>query len=257
MKLFFRKTGEGQPILILHGVFGSSDNWFSISKMIAEKGFAVYAIDARNHGQSPRSQAFSYDVMADDLNEFIEDNHLEKPIIIGHSMGGKVVMHFAMKYPQKFSKLIIVDIAPKFYPSHHGHIIQGLNSIDLENLKNRNEAETQLVKFVSNVGERQFLLKNLYRTENGKFDWRINLPVLSKEIYQVGGDFTDVHEVSEPTLFIRGSESGYIFDEDIPVIKNIFPNAIIETIEGAGHWVQAEKPAEFVEAVLNFVRRIS
>jgi esterase len=253
MKLFFRKTGEGQPILILHGVFGSSDNWFSISKMIAEKGFAVYALDARNHGQSPRSEEFSYDLMADDLNEFIEDNHLEKPIIIGHSMGGKTVMHFAMKYPGKFSKLIIVDIAPKFYPSHHSHIIQGLNSIDLENLKSRNEAEVQLSKFVSNVGEKQFLLKNLYRTEDGKFAWRLNIPVLSREIYQIGGDFADVHEVSERVLFIRGSESGYIFDEDIPTIKNIFPNAIIETIEGAGHWVQAEKPAEFVEVVVEFV----
>ena len=253
MKLFFRKTGEGQPILILHGVFGSSDNWFSISKMIAEKGYAIYALDARNHGQSPRSEYFSYELMADDLNEFIEDNALEKPIIIGHSMGGKTVMHFAMKYPTKFSKLVIVDIAPKFYPSHHGHIIQGLNSIDLESLKNRNEAEIQLAKFVPNVGERQFLLKNIYRTEEGKFDWRINLPVLSKEIYQVGGDFTDVHQVSEPILFLRGSKSGYIFDEDIPAIKNIFPNATIETIEGAGHWVQAEKPAEFVEAVVNFI----
>jgi esterase len=255
MKLFFRKTGEGQPILILHGVFGSSDNWFSISKMIAEKGYAVYALDARNHGQSPRSEAFSYDLMADDLNEFIEDNSLEKPIIIGHSMGGKTVMHFAMKYPTKFSKLIIVDIAPKFYPSHHGHIIQGLNSIDLENLKNRNEAEAQLSKFVSNVGERQFLLKNLYRTEDGKLDWRINLPVLSKEIYQIGGDFTDAKEISAPVLFLRGGESGYIYDEDIPAIKKIFTNVIVETIEGAGHWVQAEKPNEFVVAVVDFIEK--
>ncbi|WP_394995191.1 alpha/beta fold hydrolase [Emticicia sp.] len=255
MKLFFRKTGEGQPILILHGIFGSSDNWFSISKMIAEKGYAIYALDARNHGQSPRSEEFSYELMAADLNEFIEHHQLEKPVIIGHSMGGKTVMHFAMKYPEKFSKLIIVDIAPKFYPYHHGHIIQGLNSIDLENLKSRNDAETQLAKFVSNIGERQFLLKNIYRTEDAKFDWRINLPVLSKEIYQVGGDFTDVHEVNEPVLFIRGSESGYIFDEDIPTIKKIFLNAIIETIVGAGHWVQAEKPLEFVEAVIDFLNK--
>lgn len=253
MKLFFRKTGEGKPILILHGVFGSSDNWFSISKMIAEKGYAVYALDARNHGQSPRSEDFSYELMADDLNEFIEYNQLEKPIIIGHSMGGKTVMHFAMKYPNKYSKLIVVDIAPKFYPSHHGHIIQGLNSIDLSSLTNRNEADVQLSKYVTNAGEKQFLLKNLYRTEDGKFDWRINLPVLSKEIYQIGGDFTDAKEVTAPILFLRGSESGYIYDEDIPVIRDIFPNAIVQTIEGAGHWVQAEKPAEFVAAVLDFV----
>jgi pimeloyl-ACP methyl ester carboxylesterase len=254
MKLFFRKIGEGQPILILHGVFGSSDNWFSMSKMIAEKGYAVYALDARNHGQSPRSEDFSYELMADDLNEFIDDNQLEKPIIIGHSMGGKTVMHFAMKYPDKYSKLIIVDIAPKFYPSHHGHIIQGLTSIDLSSLKNRNEADIQLSKYVTNAGEKQFLLKNLYRTEDGKFDWRINLPVLSKEIYQIGGDFTNTKEVSALTLFLRGSESGYIYDEDIPVIRNFFPNAIIQTIKGAGHWVQAEKPEEFLEAILDFLK---
>ncbi len=253
MKLFFRKTGEGQPILILHGVFGSSDNWFSISKMFAEKGFAVYALDARNHGQSPRSEEFSYELMAADLNEFITEHQLEKPVIIGHSMGGKTVMHFAMSYPERFSKLVIVDIAPKFYPAHHSHIIQGLTSIDLENLKNRNDAEAQLAKYVSNVGERQFLLKNLYRTESGTFDWRINLPVLSREIYQIGGDFTDTKSVFEPALFLRGSESGYIFDEDIPSIQTIFPNAIIVTIDGAGHWIQAEKPTEFVAAVVDFV----
>ena len=253
MKLYFRKTGEGQPILILHGVFGSSDNWFTISKMIAEKGFAVYTLDARNHGQSPRSEEFSYELMAEDLNEFIDEHQLVKPIIIGHSMGGKTVMHFAMKYEGKFSKLIIVDIAPKFYPSHHGHIIQGLNSIDLDKLTNRKEAELQLDRYVTSVGERQFLLKNLYRNELGKFDWRINLPVLSREIYQVGGDFTDAHEITAPVLFMRGSESGYIYDEDIPVIKKIFTNATVETIEGAGHWIQAEKPNEFVDAVLRFV----
>jgi pimeloyl-ACP methyl ester carboxylesterase len=253
MKLFYRKTGEGRPVLILHGVFGSSDNWFTISKMIADKGFAVYALDARNHGQSPRSEEFSYELMAEDLNEFIDEHQLDKPIIIGHSMGGKTVMHFAMKHAGKFNKLVIVDIAPKYYPSHHGHIIQGLNSIDLDKLTNRKEAELQLDRYVTSVGERQFLLKNLYRNELGKFDWRINLPVLSREIYQVGGDFTDTREISEPVLFLRGSESGYIYDEDVTAIKKIFPNAKVETIEGAGHWIQADKPSEFVEAVVGFI----
>jgi pimeloyl-ACP methyl ester carboxylesterase len=168
-------------------------------------------------------------------------------------MGGKTVMHFAVKFFDKYSKLIIVDIAPKFYPSHHGHIIQGLNSIDLSKLTNRSEADVQLSKYVTNVGEKQFLLKNLYRNDDGKFDWRINLSVLSREIYQIGGVFSDIKKVLVPTLFLRGSESGYIYEEDITVIKDIFPNAIIQTIEGAGHWVQAEKPTEFVEAVINFI----
>ncbi len=253
MKLFFRKTGEGKPIIILHGVFGSSDNWYSISKNIAEKGFAVYALDARNHGQSPRSEDFSYEWMAEDLHEFIQDHQLHDAIIIGHSMGGKTVMHFAMKYPALFSKLVVVDIAPKFYPAHHSHIIQGLAAIELDNLQNRNAAETTLALYVANPAERQFLLKNLYRNESGKFDWRINLPVLSREIYQIGGDFTDTKIVEKPVLFIRGSESGYIFDEDIPAIQEIFPLAKVLTIEGAGHWVQAEKPDDFIQAVLQFV----
>lgn len=252
MDLFYRKAGEGQPIVILHGVFGSSDNWFTISKVLAEKGFEVYTLDARNHGQSPRSEDFSYDLMADDLHEFIEKHQIKNPIIVGHSMGGKTSMLYAMKYPDTFSKLVVVDIAPKFYPTHHEHIIKGLNAINLDELKSRNEAETIAIQYIPNFGERQFLLKNLYRNEAGKFDWRINLPVLSKEIYQIGGDFDRIRKVTEPTLFIRGSESGYISDEDIPMIQETFPNATIETIEGAGHWVQAEKPEAFVDTLVKF-----
>jgi esterase len=252
MELFYRKIGEGKPVIILHGVFGSSDNWFTTSKMIADAGFSVYTPDVRNHGQSPRSEAFSYDLMAADLAQFIDDHQLEKPIIIGHSMGGKITMQFAMLYPEKFSKLIVVDIAPRFYPAHHGHIIQGLSSIDLTTLKNRQEAENQVLSYIPNVGERQFLLKNLYRNEAGKFEWRINLPVIAKEIYQVGSELHDTRIINEPTLFIRGSESGYIHEEDIQQIKSIFINAEIETIEGASHWVQADKPKEFVACVLKF-----
>ena len=252
MLLFHRKVGEGRPIVILHGVFGSSDNWFTVSKMIAEKGFAVYTLDARNHGQSPKSDDFSYDLMAEDLNEFLTHYQIEKPIIVGHSMGGKVVMQFAMKY-DNFEKLVVVDIAPKFYPTHHEHIIQGLHAIDLSQIKNRNEAETIFSQYVSSIGERQFILKNLYRNEQGNFDWRINVPVISREIYQIGSELHDVRTIEKPVLFIRGSESGYIHDEDFPSIKKIFTHAELQTIEGAGHWVQAEKPQEFVEAIVEFV----
>jgi esterase len=252
MNLFFRKIGEGQPLLILHGVFGSSDNWFSISKVLAEKGYEVYTIDARNHGQSPRSESFSYDLMADDLFEFIQFNQIKNPIIVGHSMGGKVTMTFAMKYPNSYSKLIIVDIAPKFYPTHHEHIIKGLNAIDLELIKSRNEAEAIAIQYIPNFGERQFLLKNLYRNEEGSFDWRINLPVLSREIYQIGGEIEELRKIDEPVLFMRGSESGYVLDEDMDSIKKTFKNATFKTINGAGHWIQAEKPNEFVEALIDF-----
>ena len=252
MNLFYRHVGEGYPMIILHGIFGISDNWLTVSKLFAENGFSVYALDARNHGQSPRSDEFSYAAMAADLMEFIEQNNLVLPIIIGHSMGGKTVMQFAANYPDVFSQMIVVDIAPKFYPPHHQHILAGLRAINLANLQNRNEADVQLSKFVDEFGVRQFLLKNLYRTPEGKFEWRINLPILDREINNISDELTGLGIIEAPVLFIRGGESSYIQDEDIAMIKRIFPNGIFETIEGAGHWVQADKPKEFVETVLKF-----
>lgn len=252
MKLYFRKIGEGKPLVMLHGVFGSSDNLFTASKAIAEKGFTVYTLDARNHGQSPRSEEFNYEVMAADLNEFLTENNIENPVILGHSMGGKTVMQFAMNY-DNFEKLIIVDIAPKFYKSHHNHILEGLNAIDVKQLKSRNDATAIFKNYVSDFGEQQFLLKNLYRTVEGGFDWRINVPVISREIKSVGEELANIRVVEKPVLFMRGGDSDYILDEDIPAIKAIFPNAKIQTILGANHWVHATKPEEFVDSVVKFL----
>ncbi|GAB3334679.1 alpha/beta fold hydrolase [Larkinella ripae] len=254
MKLYFRQTGEtGTPLIILHGIFGSSDNWLTISKTIADHHHRVYLVDQRNHGRSPRSEVFDYDAMAADLQEFIADHQLEKPIVIGHSMGGKTVMQFAMDYPGQFSQLVIVDIAPKFYPIHHGELIRGLKAIDLTAIQSRTEADEILSRFEPIVAVRQFLLKNLFRTEAGQFDWRLNLPVIEQELYGIGGELRHIRIVEEPTLFIRGRESNYIKDDDQAEIKRLFPNSTLETIEGAGHWVQAEKPAEFVEVLMRFL----
>lgn len=251
MKLYFRKIGEGKPLVMLHGVFGSSDNLFTVSKTIAEQGFCVYTLDARNHGQSPRSEEFDYEAMAADLNEFLTDNNIENPVILGHSMGGKTVMQYAMRY-DNYEKLIIVDIAPKHYPTHHNHIIEGLNAIDLTQIKSRNDATAIFKDYVSDFGEQQFLLKNLYRTDSGGFDWRVNVPVISKEIHQIGKELINVQTVDKPVLFIRGGDSPYIQDEDISAIKSVFTNAEIQTIAGANHWVHAIKPREFVESVVEF-----
>ncbi|WP_420148181.1 alpha/beta fold hydrolase [Spirosoma sp.] len=254
MKLFFRQTGEtGPAIIILHGVFGSSDNWLTISKAIAAKGYRVYALDQRNHGQSPRGDEHDYHSMAADLHEFIADHNLENPILIGHSMGGKAVMQYAMLHPGTFQKLVVVDIAPKFYPVHHAELIRGLNAIDLASIKSRSDADAILSRYEPILTVRQFLLKNLYRNEQGQFAWRLNLPVIERELHGIGEELTNPHVVTEPTLFIRGSESPYILDDDISTIKRIFPNVQIETIQGAGHWVQAEKPAEFVEVLMKFI----
>jgi esterase len=252
MNLFFRKLGEGPAIIVLHGVFGSSDNLYTVCKQISEKGYSVYTLDARNHGQSPRSSEFNYDVMADDLNDFLEQQGLVEPIILGHSMGGKTVMQFAMKY-SNFSKLIIVDIAPKFYPTHHSHILEGLNAIKLDQLKSRKDAETIFSTYVSDLGEQQFILKNLYRKDSGEFDWRINIPVITNEIYQIGSELNAVKKINKPALFIKGSESSYITDEDEGTIKSIFTDAEILSIEGANHWVHATKPLEFINAVIDFI----
>ena len=254
MKLFFRQTGEtGPPIVILHGIFGSSDNWLTISKTIAARGYRVFALDQRNHGQSPRATEQDYQSMAADLREFLIDHKLDNPILVGHSMGGKVVMQYVMTYPKTFKKLVIVDIAPKFYPIHHAELIRGLKAIDLMGIKNRSEADAILQHYEPMLPVRQFLLKNLYRNEQGVFDWRLNLPVIERELHTVGEELTNPRIITDPTLFIRGSESPYILDEDIPGIKRIFPNAQIVTIPGAGHWVQAEKPVEFVETLMNFL----
>ncbi len=256
MKLYYREVGEpdSPPIIIVHGIFGSSDNWLTVSKAIAAHGYRVILPDQRNHGQSPRADALDYPTLAADIGELITDLSLVKLVLVGHSMGGKTLMQYVMDYPGTFSKLVVVDIAPKFYPIHHAELVRGLSSIDLTTLKGRTEADTRLTPYEPIPTVRQFLLKNLYRTEQGQFAWRLNLPVIARELHGVGAELTNPHVIMEPTLFIRGSESPYILDEDIANIRRIFSNARIETIEGAGHWVQAEKPLEFVQVLIDFLK---
>ncbi|MBP6386269.1 MAG: alpha/beta fold hydrolase [Pseudarcicella sp.] len=255
MQLFFRKEGtSGTHIIILHGIFGSSDNWLGIGKQLAEN-HVVYMVDQRNHGQSPHSDIFDYEAMATDLKELIDNENIENPIIIGHSMGGKTVMQFAMLYPESFSKMIVVDIAPKFYPVHHHMILQGLASIPLATLKSRTEANEILRNYEENEGVRQFLLKNLYRnpSKNNAFDFRINLPVISKNIDVVGHELMHEKSIEQPVLFVKGEKSHYILPEDERKIWELFPNYQIQTISDAGHWVQADKPEEFLTVVKDFV----
>lgn len=258
MKLFFREVGDptATPLIIVHGLFGSSDNWLTISKTIAARGYRVILPDQRNHGQSPRSEAFSYVDMAADIHELITDLGLAKPILVGHSMGGKTMMQYAFTFSGTLSNLVIVDIAPKFYPVHHGNILRGLAAIDLRNLRTRAEADTILSTYESSPTVRQFLLKNLYREEiDGKaqFAWRLNLPAISREIHGIGEELTNPHPVTVQTLFIRGERSPYILDSDWPAIVRYFPNAQLATIKDAGHWVQAEKPDQFVEVLMGFL----
>lgn len=253
MKLHYRKSGTGQPLIILHGLFGSSDNWFSLAKVFAE-WFEVYLVDQRNHGLSPHSEEFNYSLLVEDLHEFIQDHNLNNPILIGHSMGGKTAMNFAVKYPTLLSRLIVVDIVPKSYPVHHDHILEGLHAVDLASLSTRIQADTILGNHISEPDVRQFLLKNLYRTTEGKFAWRVNLSAIDTHIEEIGEGMQYKGTYTGPTQFIKGARSKYYAEGDELLIKSIFPRAEIKILD-TGHWVQAEKPIEFSAAVLEFLNR--
>lgn len=252
MKLHYRKYGEGQPLIILHGLFGSSDNWQTLGKKFAEN-FEVYLVDQRNHGHSPKSDDFNYQLLSDDLYNLIRYLELENIILVGHSMGGKTVMTFAQKYPEFIEKLIVVDIGPKAYPMHHNIILEGLNSLDLSIIKSRGQADKQLSKFIEDNGVKQFLLKNLFWVEKGQLGWRINIPVLEDKMPNIIAAIPD-KIVETPTLFIRGEKSNYIVEDDFQNIYDQFPNSEIETIYDAGHWVHAENPFSFYNMIIDFSR---
>ena len=251
MKLYSRVFGEGQPLLIIHGLFGMSDNWQSLAKLYADY-FEVHLIDQRNHGRSPHSEGFSYQHLSHDLYQYITDKQLENPIVIGHSLGGKTAMQFAVSYPKQLAKLIVVDISPRYYPIHHDKIIDGLKALDFSTLKSRSQADTVLSEYIEEGDVRQFLLKSMYWREKGKLDFRFNLNVISKNIANVGEALDENAICSTPTLFVKGGHSNYIQDEDEDLIFKHFTDAEIETIPETGHWLHAESPEAFFEMTVRF-----
>jgi pimeloyl-ACP methyl ester carboxylesterase len=253
MKLYHRELGEGSPLMILHGLFGFSDNWQTHAKKLAEY-YRVILVDLRNHGRSDWSDEFSYEIMANDVLELCDDLDLEDLILVGHSMGGKVAMHMAEKRESLLEKLIIVDMGVKSYPMHHDHIIAGIKSVDPETISARSEADDLLGKYIDSEGVKQFLLKNMYWKEKGKLAWRMNVPVLERDMREILNGF-EAEEIFTPTLFIRGAMSNYILDEDVPSLESQFPDMELVTVENAGHWVHAETPNEFQEALLGFSLR--
>lgn len=253
MELHYKQFGEGKAFIVLHGLFGSSDNWQTHGKKLAEY-FDVYLLDQRNHGESGWSEDFSYDIMAEDLHEFLSSKNLDEIILMGHSMGGKTAMRFAQKYPEMIEKLIIVDMGVKEYPITHDTIIEGLKSIDLSVIDSRSGASKQLAKYINNTSIRQFLLKNLYWKEKGQLAWHINLEVLEEKLPEVVKALPEEESLVE-ALFIAGGKSDYVIPEDHDQIRNYFPLANFYTIEKAGHWIHAEAPEEFIEEVLGFALR--
>ena len=253
MLLHYKEIGEGKPLVILHGLFGTSDNWQTHAKNLGEY-YRVILVDQRNHGHSPWSEDFTYEHLADDLERLILHLGIDQFTLIGHSMGGKTAMYYSQKYPTRLEKMVIVDIGIKQYPMHHNEIIKGIKSLDLTTISSRSAAEQAMIPFVDSYGVRQFLLKNLYWVEKGKLAWRMNVDVLEREMEEILAPIPNI-EVWTPTLFLRGAMSNYILDEDWDAIEEIFPDATLETIENAGHWVHSEQPDEFIEMVLGFIIR--
>jgi pimeloyl-ACP methyl ester carboxylesterase len=252
-QLYANKVGTGKPLLILHGFLGMSDNWKSLGNLYAEKGYEVHLIDQRNHGRSFWSSEFNYSLLAEDLYNYMEQHGIERSHLIGHSMGGKTVMQFACTYPEKVNSLIVADIAPKYYPPHHDEILNGLNALTPADLSSRTAVDKALSTYISDWGVRQFLLKNLYWKEKDQLAFRFNLKVLSDKMNEIGEPIGGTEVFSGPTLFLRGSRSEYVQEQDLPEIKKHFPLASLETIKNAGHWLHAENPVEFLEKTLHFI----
>ena len=253
MDLHSNIIGEGSPFIILHGFLGMGDNWKTLAKQFSGLGYQVHLVDQRNHGRSFHDSEFNYDALAADLKAYCSNHKLENIVLLGHSMGGKTAMLFAALYPEIVSKLIIVDISPRFYPVHHDAILEGLSSLNFEEITTRKEAEIQLSKYVQDVGTRQFLLKNVYRISPDVLGLRVNLKALKTHVSEVGEALPSMLNFQKDTLFLRGDKSEYISTPDEALIKIQFPSATLKTISNAGHWLHAENPEEFFDRVCTFI----
>lgn len=250
--LHSRIVGEGKPFVILHGYFGMGDNWKSLGNQFAQN-YEVHMVDQRNHGRSFHSDDFDYELMVEDLYNYIDHHQLEDIILLGHSMGGKTAMLFAVEYPELVDKLLIADISPRYYQPHHNEILKALNSVDFSIHNSRKLVEEQLSKYIPEIGTRQFLLKSVYWREKGQLDFRFNLNSLTENNSEVGKALPSFTNFDGDTLFLSGGNSGYITEHELPLIKAHFSNFEIASIANAGHWLHAEKPKEFYEKVMSFL----
>jgi esterase len=256
MKLFFRQFGIGQPVVILHGLFGLSDNWVTFGRKLGAH-YKVLIPDLRNHGQSPHSSVFDFPSLENDLVEMIEEHGLTNLFLIGHSLGGKIAMLFTLHNPEIVAKLAVVDISLRKAPPNREHqqLLNAMMAVDFSNVRSRSEVAAQLQTQVTSLELRQFLLKNVYWRDRHNLDWRLNLKAINDNLLSIfeGIDITGVYH--GPSLFVRGGLSDYILDEDIPHLKIKFPGAEVKTIANASHWVHADAPGEFFRLIKNFLAR--
>lgn len=264
MKLFYRKFGHGCPLIILHGLYGASDNWVSFAKSLAAY-FRVYLPDQRNHGQSPNSEQHTYTDLRNDLVEFISDHHIVKPVLIGHSMGGKTAMFFAARFPEMIRALVVIDISPRSYDEQnelssrflrHSDILRILSDLPVTEFKTRDDADKALMNSIRIERIRQFLLKNLTRDKEGHFIWKLNLEALGKNLNNImtGLEHEEILPHHFPVLFVKGARSDYISGSDTQLISKMFPEAQLKIIEGAGHWVHVENPDELFRIIYDFLK---
>lgn len=253
MKLHFRTVGEGPPLVVLHGLLGSLDNWQPLARRFAAH-FKIFAVDLRNHGQSPHSDDVSYDAMAADLDEFIRTHGLTRAHLLGHSMGGKVAMQFALRHPDRVEKLVVVDISPRAYPSRHARTLAALLALDLHAFQRREQLDAELAKSVDNAEVRQFLLKNAGRDAHGGFRWKANVRGLWESYERLTAAVTGETPCDRPALFVRGEKSDFVPATDNNLITRLFPRAEFCVIAGAGHWVHADQPEVFFASVLEFLK---
>lgn len=255
MKLNFKEYGEGKPLVILHGLFGSLDNWFSLAKAFSDNHH-VYLVDQRNHGQSTHADSHTYDEMADDLVEFFAEHNLKDAVLIGHSMGGKTAMRFAANHSELLSKLVVVDMGVKQYPVHHDLIIRSMQALDLKNISSRSKAEEELKHLLDeDESTIQFLLKNVYRQKQDDgstcYAWRFNLDIIAEDIEEMGLSISRGSDIE--TLFLYGTQSKYVLENDKASILDLFPNTTFKSLE-TGHWVHAQDPKGFVDSVKEFIQ---
>ena len=235
-------------MIILHGLFGTLDNWQTLARQWADD-LMIFAVDQRNHGRSPHTDAFDYQLLAEDIRDFMESQFMHRAHLLGHSMGGKAAMQVALEYPDQVDRLVVVDMGVRGYPGGHEEIFKALFALDLVNVKSRKAADAFLAARIEDAGVRQFLLKNLTRNKAGGYAWKANVQALHDNYAHILAPISGT-PFEGPTLFIRGAESRYVQDQDIPTLQQLFPNSRVETVADAGHWVHAEQP----EAVYRLVR---
>lgn len=254
-----RISGEGEPLILLHGLFGSLDNLGGVARRL-DNGWQVHALDQRNHGSSPHTDEMDYPAMAADVIAYMDAQGLEQAALLGHSMGGKVAMQVALSYPERVTAIIVADIAPVTYKARHDAVLEGMKRLDLRGIESRQEADKRLADFVEIPGVRQFLLKNLERIPADQaadadqiFRWRLNLPVIDVCYQNLAAAPEGNGPYNGPVLFLKGADSAYIQEKHQDTIHQLFPAAELKIIEGTGHWLHAEKADTFATLCRSFL----